>query len=145
MKLISGTASLLQAVCFIFAFAAMPVQSEEWELPAGLSGDWRADVLRGERMHHDIVSLLRLEKTETVGGNGGCNRIFGPIRNINGQLYIGPLSVTRKACEPHVLRQELAFLQVLEETRFVKQLSGERALIFINEQGSIIAQFSEMQ
>ncbi len=133
------------ALCLVGVLASGGIAAaDDGELPIGLPGYWKAETLRGEPIIGNIMSLLEIEEAGTVGGNGGCNRIFGPVTSESGVLRIGPVSVTRKACQPEVLDQEQTFLRVLAETRDFRRLPGEKALLLLDSQGQEIARFLEV-
>ncbi|WP_417689645.1 META domain-containing protein [Roseibium sp.] len=138
-------APLLVTIVSSMLMASLPANADDTELPIGLPGYWKAVMFRGEPISEDIMSLLKIEDAGTVGGNGGCNRIFGPVVSDAGVLRIGPLSVTRKACQPKVLEQEQTFLRILNETRDFKRLPGEKALLLLDSQGVEIARFVEVR
>ncbi|WP_417668860.1 META domain-containing protein [Roseibium sp.] len=134
----------LVALATLSVFPAL-APAQDGEVPIGLSGYWRASILRGNQIDDAVMSLLKIEDSGTVGGHGGCNRIFGPLRLEDRGIKIGPLSVTRKACPPKVLDQEQTFLRVLRETRDFKHLPDEKTLLLLDGQGVEIGRFTAIQ
>jgi heat shock protein HslJ len=71
---------------------------------------------------------LSIERGE-IQGSGGCNRFFGSITEASpGQVEIGPVGSTRKACPEDEMRRETTYLRRLEATRQYGFLAGRLAL-----------------
>ena len=69
-----------------------------------------------------------------VAGNGGCNRFFGKYILVGGELKIGPLASTKKAC-PN-LQDEQKFLSALKDTRAMT--ATHLKLTLLDENGATI-------
>jgi len=55
-------------------------------------------------------------QNNTISGNASCNQYQGSYEASNTSISIGPLSTTRKACEPELMEQEQQFLTALENS-----------------------------
>lgn len=104
--------------------------AQEDEVPLDLIGTWRVDVINGAATNAQIETSLEIEEAGTVGGSGGCNSLFGPLRFSDNGVRIGPLAVSRKACQPDILKQEQDFLKAVATVRgFSKQESSQTLLL----------------
>ncbi len=72
-----------------------------------------------------------------AAGFAGCNRFSGRYAFEAGQLTIGPLGVTRKACRAPVMDGERRFLAALAATR--RAAATHRALSLMDANGTTLA------
>ena len=82
-----------------------------WQVTAYNNG---RDAVTSPLLGTDIT--VQFEDDNQVSGNAGCNDFFGSFSSGDGQIAIGPLGATMRACpEPAgVMEQEAAFLAALE-------------------------------
>lgn len=59
-------------------------------------------------------------KAAQISGNAGCNQFSGIYAQTDGALKIGPLSITRIACKPEIMKNEHWFLTALANTTTVE-------------------------
>ncbi len=68
-------------------------------------------------------------------GSGGCNNFFGTYELNDGEIKIGPLASTKKAC-PDSMQAETEFLSQLQSARTVE--ATHMKLTFFDEAGNAI-------
>lgn len=80
------------------------------------------DLLNINWQVRDINGLSVIDNSETnmtfstdgkLSGLAGCNRFNGDYKLHNGKLSVGPLAVTKKACQPELNGQEIQFLNAI--------------------------------
>ncbi|HEX8669387.1 MAG TPA: META domain-containing protein [Allosphingosinicella sp.] len=76
-------------------------------------GEWVARDINGMPVVSGPVTF-RLEKGGRASGSGGCNSWSAPydLKAREG-IRIGPVTSTRKACEPAVMEQENRYFEIL--------------------------------
>lgn len=109
--------------------------AQEDEVPLDLVGTWRVVVINGAATNAQINTLLEIEEAGTVGGSGGCNSLFGPLRFGDGDVRIGPLAVSRKSCQPDILKQEQDFLKAVATVRGFSKQESSQILLLLNGAG----------
>jgi heat shock protein HslJ len=134
MKMIPGRQSLF-VLGLAIAFASGPGSVNAEDVPIDLVGKWRVETVAGAAADPDVKTWLEFENAGTVGGSGGCNSVFGPLRLDGGGLKIGPLAVTRKACPPKVMGQERDFLKAIPTVRQYSLRFENQVLILMNGSG----------
>ena len=72
-----------------------------------------------------------------VSGHGGCNRFGGRYTFDGSAIKIGPLAVTRMACEPEVMDAEQGWLRMLESARGAE--ATPKTLLLRDQTGAILA------
>lgn len=79
----------------------------------------------------------------TIAGNSGCNDYSGPYKVTSGQIGIGPLSSTMKACSDPtgVMEQEAQYLAALENAQ-VFVIDGN-VLELREVDGTVMAKFTK--
>src|SRR5580704_14179425 len=83
--------------------------------PFSLSGsEWVLEDLGGHGVIDRVQATLSFPETGKVGGNGSCNRFFGPLEMSGDHIKIGPLGSTRMACPEAVMKQETKYLAALQ-------------------------------
>ncbi|TQV71924.1 META domain-containing protein [Denitrobaculum tricleocarpae] len=111
-------------------------------------GDWFVDSLNGGKVMPGTRLTLVIESEDRVGGDGGCNRFFGPmeldpVTGPEGSIEIGPLGATRKACGDMIDEQEMRFLNALDSSEQFA-ITGDK-LSLKDGEGSLLVRFSQMQ
>ena len=86
--------------------------------------DWRPEFVQGAAGSGEVNSYVRFESDGRINGFGGCNRFFGRYTAstatapaTSGDLRIGPLASTRKACKADIMEHEAALIAALEAVR----------------------------
>ncbi|MBJ7258181.1 MAG: META domain-containing protein [Chthoniobacterales bacterium] len=102
--------SLLALLLACAASFAMETNSTAPALP-GTS--WTVTKFGGQAPLAGHPISLEFDAEGKIGGNGSCNRFGGTCKIDGDKIEVGPLRSTRRACEPNVMRQEHAFLQLL--------------------------------
>lgn len=121
--------------------------SPEREEILSVLGDWSVESLNGGKVMPGTELTLVIESEDAVGGDGGCNRFFGPLEldpmgGPEGNIEIGPLGATRKACGDMIDEQEMRFLGALGDAeRFA--LSGTK-LSLSDSEGNVVVRFTQM-
>lgn len=134
MKMITGRLSLYAlGLAVTLAFNTGTTNAED--VPVDLVGKWRVETIAGVAADPDVRTWLEFENAGTVGGSGGCNSLFGPLRLEGDGLRIGPLAVTRKACPPKVMGQERDFLKAVPTVRHYSLKFENQVLILMNGSG----------
>jgi len=87
--------------------------------PFSLSAsEWVLEDLGEDLGGHGVIdrvqATLTFPETGKVGGNGSCNRFFGPTEMSGDHIKIGPLGSTRMACPEAVMKQETKYLAALQ-------------------------------
>ena len=84
--------------------------------PAAVSGEGRAADVNGVPIVGTRPLTLTLGSDGRATGNAGCNSFSGPYNTrSDDRIDIGPLAVTRMACEPQIMEQEARYLSILED------------------------------
>ena len=104
------------------------------EPPVG--SDWTVKDLGGRGVIDTPQTTLRFEADKVIG-NAGCNRYFGPYKQVDGALRIGPLAASRQACAPAVMDQEVRFLIALEKVRRL-EARDDGTLLLLDAEGSTL-------
>lgn len=116
--------------------------AQEDEVPLDLIGTWRVATINGAATNAEIKTSLEIEEAGTVGGSGGCNSLFGPLRFNDGDIRIGPLAVSRKACQPDILKQEKDFLKAVATVRGFSKPQSSQALLLLNGAGEEVVRLT---
>jgi heat shock protein HslJ len=83
--------------------------------PFSLSGsEWLLEDLGGHGVIDNVQATLTFPEAGKVGGNGSCNRFFGPSQINGDHVKVGPLGSTRMACPEAVMKQETKYLAALQ-------------------------------
>ena len=83
--------------------------------PAAVSGEGRAADVNGVPVVGTRPLTLILGSGRATG-SAGCNTFSGPFNTrSDDRIDIGPLAVTRMACEPQIMEQEARYLSILED------------------------------
>jgi heat shock protein HslJ len=141
---ISGLVARSCACAFaaLSMMAFLPVAAQDGSLPFDLIGKWKAEEIQGVAPQSGADSILEIEEAGTVAGTGGCNTIFGQVRQGGGVLKIGPLAVTRKACAPAIMDQERKFVEAINAA---VDYRGERgSLTLLNAKSEPVLRLSLM-
>ena len=75
-----------------------------------VGSEWLAETIAGGAVVAGSRSTLHFVSIAQVDGDTGCNRFAGPVTLENGNLRIGPLATTRRACAPALMDQERRYL-----------------------------------
>jgi heat shock protein HslJ len=86
----------------------LPLTGPTWRVESVLTGDMVSSI------PPDAVATLFFKDDGTVEVNAGCNRGSGTWASVAGGLEIGPLMLTKTACEKGPAELEGAVLAVLE-------------------------------
>ena len=87
---------------------------------------WKLSSLDNRPALAGVRVTLTFTASNRVSGSAGCNAYSGSATVDGGQMKIGPLVSTLRACtEPGVMAQEQAFLATLEKATVYRLASGE--------------------
>lgn len=114
---------------------AMETSQAPFTLPGSA---WQVTSLAGQDTLADHPVTFEFDTEGNIAGNASCNP-FGGSCVIEGRtIKLGPLRSTRRACEPEVMQQELAFLATLG-TVTTWEIDSEGGLVLRGEGGEIRA------
>jgi putative lipoprotein len=102
-----------------------------------LDAPWTAVELRGETPPDFARATLVFERDGSVRGSTGCNALEGPVHLGAETVDFGPLSTSRRGCQPEVMRLERRFLGALREASGWTLEEGELRLL--DDRGRIVA------
>ena len=89
-----------------------PVHKEEKRFPLGSS--WIAVSMNGKQFGGTERPAFRLDDQYRVRGFGGCNSFSATAFPLKEQgIAVGPLALTKRACEKDLMASEQAFLMAL--------------------------------
>lgn len=86
---------------------------------------WRVEDLGDRGILDRVVLTVQFGPAGRLSGHAGCNSFMGGVQVTQGQLKIGPLASTRKACPEAVMHQEAAFLLSLESGIRLRQRADD--------------------
>ena len=75
-------------------------------------------------------------KAAQISGNAGCNHFSGTYVQTDAGLKIGPLSTSRMACKPEIMKIEYKFLMALANTAKVEL--SESTLTLKDAKGTVL-------
>jgi heat shock protein HslJ len=106
--------------------------------PANVSGEWRAADVNGVAVTGTRSLTLTLGPDGRAAGNAGCNSFSGPYSmRRSDRIDLGPLAVTRMACEPQAMEQEARYLSILEAAESFSRY-GDGSLSIIAPDGRAV-------
>jgi len=97
---------------------------------------WVAQLVDGRPVSAERAPQIAFTAEDRITGSGGCNRLRGVYEAADGRIGISALGRTEMACEPAVMRQEDAFIAVLDAATSYRQ-EGAR-LVIVAEDGRTI-------
>lgn len=107
---------------------------------AGLAGsEWRPTQIADNPLPDDSGMFVRFESDGRLAGHTGCNAFFGSYGLEGDRIEIGPLGVTKMACEGPVMDRETLFMKALAAARTF-QRDGTRLMLW-DESGNPLAAF----
>jgi heat shock protein HslJ len=74
---------------------------------------WQVTTFAGQAPLAGHPITLEFDNEGSVSGDASCNRFGGSCAIEGGQIEVGALRSTRRACEPEVMQQERKFLGLL--------------------------------
>jgi heat shock protein HslJ len=87
--------------------APLTLKGTLWLLNSFVSADAVSSTLAGSTISAEI-------RDDMISGSAGCNRYFASLIETGGRLEIGPLGMTRMACEDGLMQQEALFARILQ-------------------------------
>ncbi|GGB44555.1 hypothetical protein GCM10011316_15740 [Roseibium aquae] len=121
----------VMAVCL---GSTAPALAQDSDVPFGLIGVWTVQSFDGTPARPDAPMSIEFEESGTIAGSAGCNTLFGPLRDERGSIRLGPLAVTRKACQPDIMELEAAFLKVVGAVKGYR-LEGNNQQLVLTDGG----------
>ncbi|WP_300380468.1 META domain-containing protein [Henriciella sp.] len=82
--------------------------------------EWLAARMGGEALLHTSRVTINFSEDGRLSGNASCNAYTGSYTLEEGELSIGPLALTRKACVPQLMDQEQGFISMLQNVSDVR-------------------------
>lgn len=114
------------------------VQQVAATAPAGPVGDWLAEDIGGRGVLDDAPAMLTIAADGTVGGSGGCNRMFGTAEIADDRIDFSPLGSTMMACPEAVMEQEHRFFLTLEEVESWRIDEAQGKLFLLGKDGAAL-------
>ncbi|MEL6478163.1 MAG: META domain-containing protein [Pseudomonadota bacterium] len=95
--------------------------------PVGLR--WRVERVQGLERLGFTKARMTFEDDGTVLGNTGCNRFEADYKIDGEKLSFAPAALTKRGCQPQIMRRERLFVQALKHTeRFRREQDVLRLL-----------------
>jgi len=124
MRILSSrvTFGLIAGVCALAAAACASTAPR-----AELSGTrWTATSIAGAPVAGTAPTIEFTQ--DRIAGTASCNRYFGAYAAAGGDLTVSGVGATRMACEDALMRQEAAYLSVLNSVSGYTQSEGTLSL-----------------
>lgn len=126
--------------CFVKADSANVKAVENVEDAAEFYGkDWRLVKIEGKATETDKAFIKFDQKSDSMGGNGGCNYIGAKFAKNANDLKFTDISTTVMACQQG-LADEYSFLKILERVNSYKLENGR---LFLMENENVVLEFEE--
>lgn len=104
-------------ICISSAFSCVSQQTTQKTSPPFFGTYWQLVELNKDRIKPENnikTPFVQFSETDLkITGNTGCNSFFGSFRSKDAPLDIGPLGMTRMACQAW-MENEMKFLNMLE-------------------------------
>jgi len=113
----------------VMSGSGLPALAQDSDVPFELVGVWTVQSFDGTEAHSDAPMSIEFEASGTITGSAGCNSMFGPLREEAGGIRLGPLAVSRKACEPDILRLEQSFLKTVGAVKGYRTEANDQVLV----------------
>jgi heat shock protein HslJ len=111
---------------------------------ASLAGSvWNAVDMNGIRLSQGQQVKLQFVSATEVAGFGGCNSFTGRADLSGGQVRLGPLAATQRACAPQAMAEEAMFFGALGKARSAREEQGQ--LILLDGAGKPLLRFNRGQ
>jgi heat shock protein HslJ len=124
-----GLSGLLAAACAALAPDSLPPQSE-------LTGTrWVASSIGGAPVAGRPPEIV-FGAEDRLSGTGGCNRLFAVYEAARGFIDVRGLGRTEMACESETMRQEQAFVDVLQNAERYSREADR--LVITDENGASV-------
>ncbi len=105
--------------------------------PVGLVGtDWVMLTMNGNPPAEGTQITAVFGTDGQVNGYSGCNDYFGPYTSDETTLAVGPLAITRRACDETTGPQEMAYLDAIESAASYQ--INDNQLTLANEAGEVV-------
>ena len=108
-----------------------------------VGSEWVAEDIAGATIAAGSRSTLHFLSIAQVDGDTGCNRFAGPVTLENGNLRIGPLAATRRACAPALMDQERRYLVAIAQG-VALQRDGD-LLILLDDRQHPLVRYSQVE
>lgn len=110
--------ALIALVLLAFMLFKLQARMSSTTTGAEFTGiDWRPTSIANDTVPDDTDQFVRFEVDGSISGHGGCNRFFGALKSVDGNIEVGPLGATRMACPDAIMSREIAFLDAIQKTR----------------------------
>jgi heat shock protein HslJ len=135
MRQMSFRTAMVAACCASgLITAACAVSAPGPELNADLSGTrWVASSIDGAPVA-ERAPQLTFGAEDRLSGTSGCNSVVAVYEAKNGHIDVRALGHTERACEAPLMRQEQAFLSILDGAARYERAGNQ--LVIIGEDGA---------
>ena len=111
---------------------------------ASLAGSvWNAVDMNGIRLSQGQQVKLQFVSATEVAGFGGCNSFTGRADLAGGQVRLGPVAATQRACAPQAMAEEAMYFGALGKARSAREDQGQ--LMLLDEAGKPLVRFTRGQ
>lgn len=126
------------ACCFSgLATAACALSGPPSSLNADLNGTrWVAQVIDGAPVAASARPQIMFGAEDRLSGTSGCNNVLGVYEAKDGHIDVRALGHTERACEAGLMRQEEAFLSILDSASRYERRNNE--LVISDEDGASV-------
>lgn len=100
--------------------------------------EWRPTHLGADEIAADSGMFVLFEVDGSISGNGGCNKFFGSLQTMDGELSVGELGATRMACPTAIMDREMAFMKALQDTTVFEM--GDNSLQLLGAGNALLAE-----
>lgn len=132
-----------QVFAALLVCLASPVLAQESLQDSLVGSRWLAEDIAGAGVIDRAQSRLEVLADGRIAGNAGCNAFTGAGAFRKGNVKVGVLASTRKACQPAVMDQEQKFLAALGRAARFETLAGGR-MILRDSSGAELVRFTRM-
>jgi heat shock protein HslJ len=92
---------------------------------------WKVTHLGSNQQVDDGIEITASFTADMISGSSGCNRYFAAVKSSGPyEIMIGPIGLTRMACDPAVMAAESRYLRALEQVKQFGFVYGTLSLTY---------------
>jgi len=138
MQILPPRIALMLACCASGLIAAACASTAPAIQRSALAGTrWIAQLIDGREVTDASAPQIAFTEQDRVRGSGGCNTVFGVYEAADGHIDLRALGRTERACDAPLMRQEDAFIAVLDGASRYEQ-DGDRLVIIASDGRSVV-------
>lgn len=130
---------------FLAGIALVMLQGREMarqNMPGGgasMTGvEWRPTLIGSSEIAANSGMFVHFSVDGSIKGNAGCNDFFGSLEMQEGNLSVGELGTTRKACPRDTMQNEAAFMRALQDAHQFEM--GDNSLQLLGADNVLLAE-----